>query len=165
MLNRLWLIPVLNFAEYIIDNAIRDTVDEPAIGSVVYCELMGGLAEHSGIYVGDNTIVHLNGDGWVEAVTPEEFIDRLDGFNTAMSIYTSCVDTIAVGSEQVAKHAMQRLGEFNDYNLLSNNCHQFTASCLDGDLDNICNLMGSLKWKTWIHLDSDTWRFWEVGFF
>ena len=37
----------------------------PAVGSVVYCNL-SMVAEHSGIYVGDGQIVHLNGNGRME---------------------------------------------------------------------------------------------------
>ncbi len=66
MLSRLLWIPAINFAESFIDNVFRDKVDEPAIGSVVYCDLVAGFADHSGIYIGNNEIVHLNGDGWVE---------------------------------------------------------------------------------------------------
>ena len=55
-----WLLtkPVLNMAEGIID-ACRDQV-QPEIGSVLYCDLAFGYMEHSGIYIGNRQIVHLN---------------------------------------------------------------------------------------------------------
>ena len=51
-----------------------DTKVMPKKGSVLYCDLSFGIAEHSGIYVGDNRIVHLNGKGEIEAVSPAAFL-------------------------------------------------------------------------------------------
>jgi hypothetical protein len=39
---------ISNTAGSIIDNVVRDRVGKPAIGSVVYCDLAFGIAEHSG---------------------------------------------------------------------------------------------------------------------
>jgi cell wall-associated NlpC family hydrolase len=59
----------------------------PVVGSVVYCDL-ALTTEHSGIYVGENQIVHLDGDGDIQIVSPDDFLARLDGFNLAMSSYS-----------------------------------------------------------------------------
>jgi hypothetical protein len=40
------------------------TYKSPAIGSLVFCQL--GPVEHSGIYIGNNQIVQLNGKGQIE---------------------------------------------------------------------------------------------------
>ncbi|HHJ4405166.1 TPA: hypothetical protein ACQJW0_005517, partial [Citrobacter freundii] len=56
---------LLNFVDSFIDNCILSCVDEPAYGGIVQCELLFGLAAHSGIYVGNGDIVHLDGDGTV----------------------------------------------------------------------------------------------------
>ena len=48
----------------------------PAIGSLVYCNL-GVVAEHSGIYVSRNKIVHLSGDGHIEKVSAKKHCERL----------------------------------------------------------------------------------------
>ena len=77
--------PIHNFVESLIDNVFRDKVSSPAIGSMVYCDLI--TAEHSGIYIGKGKIVHLDGEGIIEAVSPDLFLERLDGLNTAISIY------------------------------------------------------------------------------
>lgn len=45
----------------------------PAIGSMVYCNL-GVVAEHSGIYVGRNKIVHLSGDDHIEKVSEKNTV-------------------------------------------------------------------------------------------
>ena len=149
-----------NTAESIIDNVFRPTV-HPQPGSVVWCELAFGTAEHSGIYVGDNTIVHLNGDGYVECVSPDMFLDRLDGFNTAFTIYVSGKDSDAVGNNIVSQWALDKVGEKLDYNLLTNNCHRFTSGCLTGNFDNDDVLMCLLKITVRQELGSDSWYAWE----
>lgn len=47
-----------NLAESFIDNTLRDTVQKPVSGSVVYCELCFGKAEHTGIVINSNEIIH-----------------------------------------------------------------------------------------------------------
>ena len=47
---------LLNFVDSFIDNCILSCVDEPAYGGIVQCELLFGLAAHSGIYVGNGDI-------------------------------------------------------------------------------------------------------------
>ena len=51
-----------------IDYIFRDQV-RPKKGSIVYCDL-AFFVEHSGVYIGNNKIVHLDGSGYVEVVTP-----------------------------------------------------------------------------------------------
>ena len=77
---------LLNFVDSFIDNCILSCVDEPAYGGIVQCELLFGLAAHSGIYVGNGDIVHLDGDGIVIRSNAREFLDRLDGWNSAISV-------------------------------------------------------------------------------
>ena len=57
-----------DLAESFIDNVIRDKV-APVPASVVYCELDLAV-EHSGIYIGDDQIVNLDGRGEIEVVSP-----------------------------------------------------------------------------------------------
>ena len=49
---------LLNFVDSFIDNCILSCVDEPAYGGIVQCELLFGLAAHSGIYVGNGKMLH-----------------------------------------------------------------------------------------------------------
>ncbi|WP_213073841.1 hypothetical protein [Acinetobacter sp. WCHAc060033] len=78
---------VKHVGEYVIDE-IKGRV-QPVRGSVVYCDLTlgNGIAEHTGIYIGNNEIVHLNRHGFIEAVSPKEF---LSGWTTGFNIYVSC---------------------------------------------------------------------------
>ena len=46
----------------------------PEMGSIVYCDLALGYAEHSGVHVGAGQIIHLNGQGKIEMVSVEDFV-------------------------------------------------------------------------------------------
>jgi len=59
---------MIGMIEGFVDYVFRDHV-RPKIGSVVYCDLW--MVEHSGIYIGNNRIVHLDGSGKIEIVTPK----------------------------------------------------------------------------------------------
>ncbi|EJI84595.1 hypothetical protein AEST_25280 [Alishewanella aestuarii B11] len=152
-----WLlaVPVYNLVESLVD-ACRDAV-QPIPGSVLYCDLTFGFSEHSGIYLGNGRIAHLNGKGLIESVDQEEFLDG----TTGVSILVSSRDTKAVGSQQVADRARAMLGKRRSYNLILNNCHQFTAGCLSGNFDNNKNFMWLLKNETSAKLRANTWREWR----
>ena len=102
---------LLNFVDSFIDNCILSCVDEPAYGGIVQCELLFGLAAHSGIYVGNGNIVHLDGDGIVIRSQASEFLDRLDGWNSAISVYTDCMDLTPQGCTQAAERAKAAVGQ------------------------------------------------------
>ncbi|WP_116644303.1 lecithin retinol acyltransferase family protein [Salinivibrio sp. HTSP] len=146
-------------AESFVDNVLRDKV-QPVPGSLVYCDLALAF-EHSGIYVGNDQIVHLNGDGRVEAVSPARFLQRLGGFNPAISIYVSCRDKQAVGSPAAAARAMQEIGKRQDYNVLFDNCHQFSSWCLSDNRANSDSFTWMLKDTAKAHLHANTWRVWD----
>ncbi len=124
-----WLVPAAplayNLGQSFWDNVVRDQT-KPARGSVLYCDYAFGAFEHSGIYVGNGLIVNLSGEGRVEYAIPQEFIDG----KSAMSIYVSCRDDSAVGSEAVARCAEAAVGTSREYDFLTNNCHKFVTDCL-----------------------------------
>jgi len=150
-----------NLAKSFFDNVLRDCV-YPVKGSVVYCDLAFGNAEHSGIYIGNNEIVHLDGSGNVEIVDPKEFLNRLDGFNLAISIYVSCDGSSAVGGDTIAKRAKKMVGEKRDYNLIFDNCHQFTSGCITGNFENSDNFLWMLKDTAEKEINANTWRVWQT---
>ena len=154
---RLLLKPVL---ESFIDNVLREQV-EPKIGSILFCDLFFNTVEHSGIYIGDNRIVHLDGEGIIEVVSPEKFLARLDGLNTAMSIYVACKGLEPVYREEIAQRAELQIGKRRNYSLLNDNCHQFTAGCITGDFENNFNLFTSLKALLKKELQMDNFRVWD----
>jgi hypothetical protein len=148
-----------NTAESLVDGC-RDTV-QPKKGSILFCDLMFGHMEHSGVYLGNNEIAHLSGDGKIEVVSPKAFIAG----GTAVSIYVSCSGTNAVGSSEVATRAKEMAGSSRSYNFLFNNCHQFSAGCLTGDFENSLNFLWMLKDEAKKHLGSDNWRQWDIKLF
>ncbi|MBH0074774.1 hypothetical protein I6F48_04235 [Pseudoalteromonas sp. SWYJ118] len=109
-------------------------ISEPAFGSILYCYLYGGVCEHSGIYVGNNEIVHLNGDGLVEKVNSKKFRKRLEGKNIATHIYVSCKGLTAVGSRKAGEIAIKLIGKQYNYSITNFNCHAFTALCFEEDI-------------------------------
>ena len=134
-----------------------DTKVTPQKGSVLYCDLSFGIAEHSGIYVCDNRIVHLNGKGEIEVVSPAAFLSPF----ALQDIYVSCMENNAVGSERVANHALSMVGKKRNYNFVMNNCHQFTTGCLTEDFENSSKLLTFLKMQAEKTLNTDTWSLWD----
>ena len=148
-------------SEYIIDEMKGRVL--PVRGSVVYCDLTlgNGLAEHTGIYIGNDKIVHLNRHGFIEAVSPKQFISGpITGFN----IYVSCEGESAVGADEVADFAELMIGKSRDYNVLIDNCHQFTAGCLIGNSENPNNFLWFLKDEAKKCLGADNWRLWDKNY-
>ena len=52
---------------------------EPKEGSILYCKLTGiptplGTPEHTGVYVGGNNVIELNGSGDIISVSVREFL-------------------------------------------------------------------------------------------
>lgn len=156
MIKYLLPMPIINFAESFVDNVIRDKV-YPKPGSVVYCDLAFGYAEHSGIYVGNNEIVHLNRHGKIEKVSAKRFIDG----TSAISIYVSSSMNLSDGSEKVAERALNSIGRYRDYNFILDNCHQFSSGCLTGNFENSDNFLWMLKDTAKKVLGSDEWRVWD----
>ncbi len=150
----------LKVAGCVINNVFRKTV-EPVPGSVVYCEIAAGMAIHSGIYVGNNKIVHLNGNGVVESVSPLEFLARLNGFNPAITIYVSGHLSEAVGLKAVARRAKSKIGTDFGYHVFSNNCHKFTSGCMTGEFKNSDIFLWMLKSTARTELNATNWYAWN----
>lgn len=149
-----------DIAESFVDNVVRDKVT-PCPGSVVYCGLLNNNVEHSGIYVGPDRIVHLDGSGRIEVVDPEGFLRRLNGWNMALTIYVSSRNGRAVGDEEVGRRAVSMIGQSRKYSVIMDNCHQFTAGCLTGEFDNPNNFLWMLKDRSSAVLGSREWRAWD----
>ncbi|GAA6205390.1 hypothetical protein [Thalassotalea sp. SU-HH00458] len=147
--------PIINILEGMVDSC-RDPVI-PIVGSIVYCDIAFGYAEHSGVYIGNNQIIHLNGKGDIEAVSPQGFMSN----TTALNIYVSCNGLYPVGGEFVAVMAQSKLYESIRYNVLLENCHIFTSGCLGGDFSNAHSFMWMLKDEAKKCIQATTWRQWD----
>lgn len=143
-----------------VDNVCRDKVSAKP-GSVLYFEMAFGAAEHSGIYVGNGEVVELSGEGDIQQVSVPEFLCVPALVDTAISIYVSSKDGHAVGSQAVARRARSMVGSRRNYNLILDNCHQFTSGCLTGDFENADNFLWMLKDTAKKRLGADEWRVWE----
>lgn len=148
----------------------RPLVDEPCVGSVVYCKLLF-VAEHSGIYVGDGEIVWFSGDGEVVRGDRWAFIPDWGSEDGAV-IYVSCKGSSPVGAEHAAMYAEGQVGEQYSYSVSGGggsflfnggNCHQFTSACLTRDFldEQHSPFFSELESTVERELGADNWRRWE----
>lgn len=135
---------------------------KPKVGSIVYCGLVANQFEHSGVYIGDNKIAHLDGSGKIEAVTPQVFLNRLNGFNSAKNIYISCKDDKSVGSRSVVTRARKKVGQKIRYGFATSNCHMFTSGCLTGEFYNNDAFFWLLNDTTQRVLGTNQWLVWDI---
>ena len=149
-----------------VDNVCRSKV-LPILGSIVYCDLtpfpfIGPKVEHTGIYVGNDRIVHLDGDGHIRKVSPNEFLERLGGFNCAMTIYVSSHNGSAVGSIRASQRALAAVGKARNYNFILDNCHQFTCGCITGNFESARKFFWTVDDTAVSHLSCNEWRAWDI---
>lgn len=109
--------------------SIRGQRVKPSLGSIVYCDLPFGL-EHTGIYVGRNRIVHLDGNGKIVSTSPQKFIQRLEGWDDSLDVYVSCAGEKAIHNKELASIARSYAGLTTGYNIAIYNCHNFVASSI-----------------------------------
>ena len=121
----------------------RNLTEPPPPGTPLLCSL-GCIVEHSGIYLGDDRVAELRGDGLLREVTLTTFLNGDDegklNPRTGKKIFAACdektgrplgsMDTADIARRFISRHSVI------DYNIITNNCHLFTASCIMGDLQN-----------------------------
>lgn len=124
-----------------IKNVFCDIV-KPKVGSVVKTCLACGLADHTGIYIGDNKIVELSGDGDIRIVSHEKFIkgDEDSLTRTGMYMYVACAqdnngNCYALAAPDIARRARNSVGNTRNYSLIFENCHMFVEYCINGKRD------------------------------
>lgn len=126
-------------------NTITST--SPAFGAPIYCELIGGGAEHSGIYVGGKSIVNLQGTGKITMVSPAKFTSHPTTIVKAIWFPIDKASGMHIGFNDAgnAANKMVHEGIERNYNLFLDNCHQFTSGCLTGNFENADNDLWMLK--------------------
>ncbi|ABV87023.1 lecithin retinol acyltransferase family protein [Shewanella pealeana] len=106
-----------------------DKMVAPEPGGIVCCFVFG-VIEHTGIWLGDNTLVELHGSGLVRAVSIKRFLAG----RTGSRIYQACNHQHqALIGAQVLDRAKQSIFSYRDYDLFDNNCHRFVWYCLSGE--------------------------------
>ena len=172
------LIPTgIKTIKYFVDSTIRDKVI-PVEGSVLYCDLWVAV-EHSGIYVGDGKISNIEVEGMAEgAVRRCSAASFTSKSILGRKIYVSCNKQGAVGDDNVADYANDKVGERSFYGLVFKNCHQFSQQCVEQSQqvvdpslwDKITNLangdtweftIGALKRAAHKQLGATKWRLWD----
>lgn len=158
----------LNVVVDCVKNSPLCDIVKPKIGSVVKTNLEYGV-EHSGIYVGKNKIIELNGDGDIREVSYDYFMrGDSDSFRCGQYIYVACYQDdngtcLPLASPDIAKRARKSLGRTRDYNLFLENCHKFTEYCINGKVTDQIGFIISIelalteKFKHKNHL-MDMWR-------
>lgn len=102
-------------------------------GSLVCCGL-GGVLDHTGILVDQDTIVELHGSGLVKAISPKRFLKERSG----KGIFVAC-DSLgnALGGQDIAQRAINQIYHYQEYHLLRNNCHKFAWQCISGQAESV----------------------------
>lgn len=83
----------------------------------------------------------------------------VNGFSTAKSNAV-----LAVGCDEAADFAESMVGGTRNYNVLMDNCHQFSAGCLTKDPENYNNFLWFLKDEAKKRLGADNWRLWDKNY-
>lgn len=101
---------------------------KPVNGAIVCCGIFS-VFDHTGIWL-DNSIIELKGNGLIRGISPERFITDRSGD----VIYIACdedhqplVDTMS------AERAASQLYQYEEYDVLKNNCHRFAWKCISGE--------------------------------
>lgn len=106
---------------------------KPIEGAIVCCGI-GGILEHTGIWVGDNTIVELDGNGLIKPVSAQRFTQQRSG----KGIFIACDSQgMPLASEVAAHRAISQIFQARDYHLFDNNCHEFVWQCFRVSTNNI----------------------------
>ena len=121
-------------------NGDRRLIDAPRAGVPLLVSL-AGIAEHSGIFLGRSRVAELNGNGRLMEVSLSEFVNGQPGADGNMRwgtrIFAACDDVTGqpLESLRVAHAARELIDKIRrvKYNVFSNNCHMFSASCIRGN--------------------------------
>ena len=118
-------------------------IDAPPPGTPILVSLARGGAEHSGVFLGRSRVAELRGDGNICNASLSDFIngDADDPMNvrSGTRIFAACDDKTGMPLSSVNVVAAARRFIKNvkkvSYNLFCNNCHVFTASCVEGNME------------------------------
>ncbi|WP_286268991.1 hypothetical protein [Thalassotalea hakodatensis] len=98
---------------------------KPVVGALICCGI-GGVLDHTGIWVDDDTIIELGGEGLIKPVSLARFTKERSGKN----VFIACDSTAKpIASEQAALRAIEQIYQYRNYHLIENNCHQFIWQC------------------------------------
>ncbi|KAL8039856.1 hypothetical protein ABFX02_10G063300 [Erythranthe guttata] len=103
---------------------------------------------HHGIYIGDDTVIHYTSTSMVESLSLETFLDGGNLYRFEYSVSSklvmakvrggTCTTNVSDAADEVirrAKYLLENEGIFGAYNLIDNNCENFSVYCKTGLLD------------------------------
>lgn len=100
---------------------------KPQIGAIVCCGI-GGILDHTGIWVDNNTIVELDGEGLIKPISVQRFTKERSG----KQVFIACDSTAKpLSYELAAQRALAQIFQVRDYHMIDNNCHQFIWQCFN----------------------------------
>ncbi len=112
-------------AIYPSDMMSTEQLVRPAVGAIVCCGI-GGVLDHTGIWVDDNTIVELDGEGLIKPISVNRFTKERSG----KQIFMACDSNAKpLACEKAAQRALEQIFQLRDYHVIDNNCHQFVWQC------------------------------------
>jgi hypothetical protein len=98
---------------------------KPQVGALVCCGI-GGLLDHTGIWVDENTIIEVDGEGLIKPISVKRFTKERSGNH----IFIACDSQgKPLASEMAAQRALEQIYQCIDYHMIENNCHQFIWQC------------------------------------
>lgn len=118
-------------------------INAPPAGTPLLVSLARGGAEHSGIFLGRSRVAELRGNGDLCDVSLSDFVNGFDGdvvnMRSGTRIFAACDDEtgLPLASRKIvdaARHFIENVKKVS-YSLFRNNCHMFTASCVQGWLN------------------------------
>lgn len=129
-----------NALESLYKNLFCDKV-LPLPGSILKVDLVMNLVDsscHTGIYVGNGRIVEMTnvgGTGIIKNVSKKFFLKN-SSWRTGIFIYVACGkkdgNLYPLAAPEIAERALAAVGKRTKYDLINDNCHLFTESCIMG---------------------------------
>ncbi|MBV7315523.1 hypothetical protein [Shewanella sp. NIFS-20-20] len=101
----------------------------PLVAGAIVCCHVFGVIEHSGIYVGDDCIVELQGTGLIRPISMARFLQGRTG--EYIFVATNSIGQILVEPRAIDA-AIAAIYHYRHYHLLNDNCHRFVWYCLSG---------------------------------
>ena len=101
----------------------------PMPGSIVCCFVFG-VIEHTGIWLGDDSLVELHGSGLVRPISSKRFLAG----RTGSRIFQACDHQHhPLIADKALARATASIYQYRDYDLFDNNCHRYVWSCMTGE--------------------------------
>ena len=130
---------------------------KPVPGAVVCCSVFEAF-DHTGIWVDDDLIVELHGNGLIKGVSVKRFLENRSGEQVFVACDSLGEPLVVSGS---VSRATKELLNYWPYDVRDNNCYRFTWQCVSGesqrvvDFSDLNDLLAKLHHKRvyWDKLD------------